>query len=77
MRYWQLATGQFTPRSPKVGQCYTVGRDNSAVEAALKNQKYKLLCINDNSTMEDIEGHMTWLCNVFEDALGEKSQYEL
>ena len=51
MRYWQLATGQFTPRSPKVGQCYTVGQDNSAIEIALKNQKYKLLCIVELSLM--------------------------
>lgn len=76
MRYWQLASGTFIPRKKKVGACYTVGNDNAAIEAALRGHKYKLLCINDNSTMDDIAAQMTWLCGVFEDTLGKKCAFE-
>ena len=76
MRYWQLASGTFIPRKKKVGACYTVGNDNAAIEAALRGHKYKLLCINDNSTMDDIAAQMSWLCGVFEDTLGEKCAFE-
>jgi len=76
MRYWQLASGVFTPRTTKIGACYTVGNDNPAIEDALRGHKYKLLCINDNSTMEEIEEQMTWLCSVFEETFGEKSTFE-
>ena len=76
MRYWQLASGAFMPRTTKIGACYTVGNDNEAIEKALKTEKFKLLCINDNSTIEEIEEQMTWLCGVFEDTFGEKSAFE-
>lgn len=77
MRYWQLASGTFAPRSPKVGACYTLGQDNVAIETALRGHNYKLLCINDNSTMDDIAEHMAWLGGVFDEVLGEKSAFEI
>lgn len=76
MRYWQLAKGRFAPRSPKIGCCYTVGEDNQRIEDELKRGQMKLICINDNSKMDDIEEQEKWLCNLFETIFPEKSQFE-
>lgn len=76
MRYWRLAKGEFSPRSPKIGKCYTLGADNDAIESAVKNKKYKMLCINDNSQMSDIDSHMNWLVSVFEELFPDKSSFE-
>lgn len=76
MRYWQLSKGSFAPRSPKIGCCYTIGEDNQRIEETLKRGQMKLICINDNSKMDNIEEQEKWLCNLFETILPEKSKFE-
>ncbi len=76
MRYWRLAKGEFSPRSQKIGKCYTLGADNKTIESAMRNKKYKMLCINDNSQMGDIDSQMNWLVSVFEELFPDKSSFE-
>lgn len=76
MRYWQLAKGNFIPRSPKIGKCYTIGEDNQKIEEQLRLGQIKLICINDNSKMDDIEKQEKWLCNLLDTLLPEKSEFE-
>lgn len=76
MRYWQLVKGDFAPRSPKIGRCYTIGNDNQSIENQLKCGQLKLICINDNPAMDDIEAQEKWLCGLFEAVFPKKSKFE-
>lgn len=76
MRYWQLVEGRFIPRSPKIGCCYTMGNDNEAIKEAIQGQNFKMLCLNDNSQMPDIEQQSKWLLDIFEQCYPEKSLFE-
>ena len=76
MRYWQLVTGKFIPRSNDIGVCYTIGVDDSAIEYTVKSKNRKLLCINDNPMLEDIEFSEKWLVNLLEKCFPEKSTFE-
>ncbi|MBO7293111.1 MAG: Stealth CR1 domain-containing protein [Clostridia bacterium] len=76
MRYWQLATGRFSPRSPRVGKCFVLGPDNAAIEKAVMSHRMKLLCINDNPNAEGIEEEMQWLNALFEALCPEKCSFE-
>ena len=76
IRYWQLATGKFAPRSPKIGKCYVLGLDNGEIEKSLNKKKIKLICINDDPNAEDIEKQMNWLNETFERLFPEKCSFE-
>ena len=76
MRYWRLVKGEFVPRSSNIGRCYTLGIDNEPIENSLKNQRYKMICLNDNSQLDDIEAEQQWICNLFEQLFPEKSSFE-
>lgn len=76
MRYWQLVQGHFQPRSPLVGRCYTIGEDNDAIEKHMKCRNLKMICINDNSQMDDIVKQEKWLQNLFESAFPDKCGFE-
>ncbi len=76
MRYWRLAKGEFTPRSSKIGRCYTIGIDDAAIEQALKTKAYKLICLNDNSQMEDIDTEKHWTLSLFDELFPQKSTFE-
>ena len=76
MRYWQLVTGRFVPRNPKIGASFTVGIDDRAIENAVFNQRFRMICINDNPSLDDIDGEKQWLLSLFERMLLEKSSFE-
>lgn len=76
LRYWRLAKGEFAPRSPQIGACYTVGDDNMVIKKTLKSRCKKLICINDNSQMENIEEQEIWLANLLQECFPEKSTFE-
>lgn len=75
-RYWRLVKGEFFPRSPKIGTCYTIGYDNNLIENVLKNKNKKMLCINDNSNLENIDEYSIQLIKLFEKYFPEKSSFE-
>jgi len=78
IRYWRLASGEFTSSSQKK---YTfipvVDGDNSALIDVIKNQKKKILCINDNFDGDDISEAQQSLREAFESILPEKSSFEI
>ncbi len=76
MRYWQLVQGNFSPRSPKVGACYTLGIDNQIIEKQVKKRKLKMICINDNPNSCNIENEFIWLNKLFESEFPCKSDFE-
>ena len=76
-RTWQMCTGNFTPYNT-----YTdtkmfplVIKPKQAVEA-VRNQSYKLVCLNDNVHIRNYQQVMRNIENAFESILPEKSSFE-
>lgn len=77
MRYWQLAKGNFIPRTPKIGKMFNVANGVEDICEAIENQKYKLICINDSEKICDIEVMKKKIIKSFEKRLTAKSEFEL
>lgn len=75
-RYWRLAEGNFVP-SRMIGRYMNMGDDNSAIYSAIKEQKYKLLCINDKENRADFETERHKLIEAFESVFPVSSEYEM
>ena len=76
MQYWQLVTGNFSPRFAKIGACYTLGIDNEIIEQQFKQKKLKMMCINDNPNLPNLDNEFEWLNGLFERELSVKSSFE-
>ena len=77
MKFWQLASGNFIPRSMKIGKCFHI-KDRtfpSALEA-IRTGKYKLICLNDTIYTSDFEKQKAQAIEAFEQLLPEKSCFE-
>jgi hypothetical protein len=76
-RYWQLASGQFTPVSPvSRGKFLRIENHNEHIEAALNDPKIKMVCINDSPYKIDFEQAMAQIIAIFEKKLPNKSSFE-
>lgn len=75
-REWQLVSGNFAPRSKNFGILVPAG-DIRAVRRALFASKYKMICINDGSTVTDFEKMKNAVNCELQKLLPEKSMYEL
>lgn len=76
MSYWQIATGQFAPGSPKVGKVFYLGEDVSHVVDVIKNQRMKMVCLNDSEKISDIGAVRGQLAAAMDCIMGEKSTFE-
>ncbi len=78
VRYWQLATGRFTPYNyRKDGQYYSLKDENiSGIVDCIKKQKKNLICLNDSRNM-DFETNKAKIIDAFEAILLEKCSFEL
>lgn len=77
-RYWNLLSGNFYPKKP-VGRLFhteTLSYSDEAVDY-LKNQKGKVVCLNDTENENDFELHKKMIIDAFETILPEKSSYEV
>lgn len=77
--YWQIASGKFAPRSPKVGKLTALTNDdanNKKIYGAIKNGTYKMLCINDAVTADTFEKIRDDLKACFDQVFPEKSIFE-
>ena len=75
-RYWQIASGNFVPRSIRFGHRFDYDEDNTAVYDAIKNRKYKTICLNDDKTNYDFEEEKKKTIEAFETIFPEKSRFE-
>lgn len=78
--YWQLAKGTFVPRDKFVGRLLSLGNDerkNRAIYQTIKNQKIKILCVNDQFNGDHYESIKNSLISSFESILPEKSSFEV
>ncbi|MFS0750385.1 stealth family protein [Oceanobacillus sp. 1P07AA] len=77
-RYRQLVEGQFIPRTAKIGRTYNLSNDNRDVINAINNQKYQVICINDNDkeVVRDIDKVKNEIIDTFQNLLPNKSSFE-
>jgi len=76
MRYWQLASGNFKPRSIKFGKNFMLEDTNNNAINSIKKQKYKMICLNDTIKITNPIEVKNSLNNAFQKILPEKSAYE-
>jgi len=78
MKYWQLATGKFSPRSPRIGRCYHVKDTNfEQLLQSITTGEERLLCINDTAETTNFEDKKQRVIDAFKTKLPYKSTYEL
>ncbi len=77
-RTWQICRGNFAPYNTYADTKMfpLVVKASRAVEA-IRNQSYKLVCLNDNVHIRNYERVMESIGNAFEGILPEKSGFEL
>ena len=79
IRYWQLASGQFSPYNVfKDGKFYSIKENNIyEIKNCLDNKKKKIICLNDNSCTLRFEDYRKIILEGFERILPNKCSYEL
>ena len=76
MRYWQIASGQFVPRSPAKGKFYDISRSLEEICNTISEQKKSMICINDSNEITNITEARQKLVHSFESILPDKSSFE-
>lgn len=77
-RYWEMLKGTFEPTNilNYSGEFFCHKAGNELLYDAIKKQRYKMICINDNFQEEDMDSVMKEVINAFESILPEKSTFE-
>lgn len=76
-RYWQLASGQFTPRKENIGRNLKYGLDDDIMYKCIREKKYKIVCLNDDERSFDFDSSVSKTHAAFDSILPEKSSFEL
>ena len=79
VRNWQLASGNFHPRSVRAGKSFVISDEASVAEVAryIEKQKGKMICINDSEmSWDDFARAKERLKNSFNRILPDKSSFE-
>jgi len=80
-RYWQLASGKFSPISMSDTAYLEItpqAIEDGSIEKALLSQTYSMVCLNDSEEITDsnFEYHKKRLIDYFETLLPQKSSFE-
>lgn len=78
IRDWQLASNNFVPQSRSFSKNYSIKSKTIADSCAahIKNQKSKLVCVNDNEYLEDFDYARNTINQSLQYLLPDKSQFE-
>lgn len=80
-RYWQIVSGEFSPRKASFGKSYCLSdncKDNAKIYSAIKKRKYKMICVNDGIEKEENYNRAKEkIIDAFENILPEKSLFEI
>ncbi|MBO4433573.1 MAG: Stealth CR1 domain-containing protein [Clostridia bacterium] len=76
-RYWQFATGKFTPGNPNRGAFLSIGADDDVISRTIKSQSMPMICVSDDKVDIDYEKEKQFLIDCFETILPEKSSFEI
>lgn len=75
LKYWNICSGHFFPRSINWGKLFILGRDNNW-DTEIRMRKYKAVCLNDSESLDFSETQKTMRA-AFTQILPEKSSFEL
>lgn len=75
MREWQIMSGRFEPREKNFGLLISAG-DTDTVKNVLRKSAYKMVCINDGTTVTDFEATKKIVNEELDRLLPEKSGFE-
>lgn len=73
---WQMVSGNFIPRSPKIGKFFLITDDCSKIKNVIEKQKYKLICLNDGTNISDFDKTKKEIIDSFEKIFPNKSHFE-
>lgn len=76
---WQRCSGQFVPRDANAGRSFAFTEDqakNEQLFKMIKEQKYKLICLNDMVLDDSFEAVKAKLVETLETVFPEKSSFE-
>ena len=77
-RTWQICKGNFEPYNTyRDTKMFPLMIKSKQAIAAVKNQSYKLICLNDNVHIRNYAQVMEGIRNAFESILPEKSNFEI
>ena len=76
-RFWQMASGQFTPVKFGEKRYYSLGNDNTRALNTIRGQACDIICLNDHDVIQDFELQNKLICEAFETILPEKSSFEI
>lgn len=78
IKEWQMCEGNFMPRSHKIGDRFLIDSLEEAEKgaAAIKSNKYKMLCLNDHYDGEDLDEIIETLTDAFNSKLSNISGFE-
>ena len=77
IRYWRLVKGEFYPINLyKHSLCFLLKNSDSEASEAVRQQKFKIVCLNDNSLIQDFEKIKKDLQDAFDAILPQKSSFE-
>ena len=79
IRYWQLASGRFTPyKIFKDGEYYDIKDTTiSTISTCIMQQKKKLICLNDTPIQMNYDNNKKKILDAFEFILPDKCAFEL
>jgi len=79
VRYWQLASGNFTPYNVfKDGKLYSIKEDTIGdINDCIRHQKKKNVCLNDVESTFKFKEYKQMILEAFETILPDKCSYEL
>lgn len=78
IKYWQLASGNFYPRTLKIGRCYHIKDKNIyPLLDSIRNGTDAMICINDTDKTVNFEEKKQLVIDAFQERLPEKSSFEV
>jgi len=75
-RYFQLLTGNFTPRSTSFGKYYNLSDNNDIPIRDIEHEIHKVIVLNDQDSISDFEKTKAEIQTVFQKRYPEKSTFE-
>lgn len=76
-RYWQFASGKFSPGKPNRGRFLVIGKDDAEIERIVSTGAVPMICLSDDEETIDFEKEKQFLTDCFERLLPEKSSFEI
>lgn len=75
-RFWQLASGRFTPNTLH-GKYFKIGSKNRKITEYIKERKGRMICINDDDFIGDFDCVKKEINDALDNLLPEKSMFEI